>query len=115
MIHCTQCNFNYDSRYPRERIVQSRATEGRDNINCSERRRIFGGLKGYVKTQKSEYLHRSPASRRRGRKGNPVPGGLTGPTYSWGIKIRVPGPPGWGSLEYETVKYGQESHGTRTR
>jgi hypothetical protein len=36
-----------------------------------------------------EYLHRSPASRKRE---------LSGPTCSWGIKIRGPGPPGWGSL-----------------
>jgi hypothetical protein len=32
-----------------------------------------------------EYFHRSPASRRRPRKGNPVPGGITGPPCSWGI------------------------------
>jgi hypothetical protein len=31
-----------------------------------------------------EYLHRSPASRRRRRKGNPVPGGITGPPCLWG-------------------------------
>jgi hypothetical protein len=33
-----------------------------------------------------EYLHRSPASRGRRRKGNPVPGGVTGPPFSWGYK-----------------------------
>jgi hypothetical protein len=32
-----------------------------------------------------EYLHRSPASRKTRRKGNPVPGGITGPPCSWGI------------------------------
>jgi hypothetical protein len=32
-----------------------------------------------------EYLHRSHASRRRPRKGNPVPGVITGPPCSWGI------------------------------
>jgi hypothetical protein len=32
-----------------------------------------------------EYLHRIPASSRRWRKGNPVPGGITGPPCSWGI------------------------------
>jgi hypothetical protein len=32
-----------------------------------------------------EYLRRSPASRKRRRKGNPVPGGKSGPTCSWGI------------------------------
>jgi hypothetical protein len=40
--------------------------------------------------------------------------------YNWttqflGIQIRGPGPPGWGSLESERVKYGHESRGTRTR
>jgi hypothetical protein len=32
-----------------------------------------------------EYLHRSPASRMRRQKGNPVPGGITGPPCSWEI------------------------------
>jgi hypothetical protein len=32
-----------------------------------------------------EYLHRSPATRRRRRKGNPVPGVITGVPCSWGI------------------------------
>jgi hypothetical protein len=32
-----------------------------------------------------EYLHCSPASHRRGQKGNPVPGGITGPLCTWGI------------------------------
>jgi hypothetical protein len=32
-----------------------------------------------------EYAHRSPASRRRRRKGKPVPGGITGPPCHWGI------------------------------
>jgi hypothetical protein len=31
-----------------------------------------------------EYVHRSPASRKRRRKRNPVPGGITGPPCSWG-------------------------------
>jgi hypothetical protein len=48
-----------------------------------------------------QYLHRSPASRRRLRKGNAVPGGITGP-------------PCWGSLEPETVKCGHDSRGSRT-
>jgi hypothetical protein len=42
-----------------------------------------------------EYLQRSPARRRRRRKENPVPGGITGPPCSWGMYIREPGPPGW--------------------
>jgi hypothetical protein len=61
-----------------------------------------------------EYLHRSPASGKRRRKGNPVPGGITGPPCSWGISIQGPGPPCWGSLESETVKCGHESRGTLT-
>jgi hypothetical protein len=44
-----------------------------------------------------EYLHRSPASRKRRQKGNPVPGIITGPPCSRGIYIRGPGPSGWGS------------------
>jgi hypothetical protein len=32
-----------------------------------------------------ECFHRSPASRKRRRKGNPVPGGISGPPCSWGI------------------------------
>jgi hypothetical protein len=43
-----------------------------------------------------------------------VPGGITGPPCSWGIQIRRPGPPGWESLESETVKCGHESRGALT-
>jgi hypothetical protein len=50
----------------------------------------------------------------RWRQGNPVPENITGPPCSWGIKIRGRGPPGWGSLESERVKYVHESRGTRT-
>jgi hypothetical protein len=42
-----------------------------------------------------EYPHRSPASRRRRRKENPVPGGITGPPCHWGTWIQRPGPPSW--------------------
>jgi hypothetical protein len=35
-----------------------------------------------------EYLHRSPAIRRRRRKWNPVPEGITGPPCPWGYKYR---------------------------
>jgi hypothetical protein len=49
-----------------------------------------------------EYLHRCPASRKRRQKGNPVPGGIPGPPCSWGIWIRGPGPPGWGSLSWDS-------------
>jgi hypothetical protein len=34
-----------------------------------------------------EYLHRCPASCKRRHKGNPVPGGITGPPCSWGIRF----------------------------
>jgi hypothetical protein len=55
--------------------------EGRDKINCWERCRIFGGLKGYVRHRSQrekwttrveggvEYLHRDPVSPRRRQKG----------------------------------------------
>jgi hypothetical protein len=56
-----------------------------------------------------DYLHRRSTSRWRRRKGDPVPRGITGPPVPGGH-----GPPGWGSLEPENVKYGRESHGTRT-
>jgi hypothetical protein len=62
----------------------------------------------------SNYLHRSPASRKRRRKGNPVPVDINGPPYSWGIQIREPGPPVWGSLESKTVKCGHGSRRTLT-
>jgi hypothetical protein len=42
-----------ETRYPRQRIVQSTATEGSNKINCWDWCRIFGRLKGYVKRQKS--------------------------------------------------------------
>jgi hypothetical protein len=48
------------------------------------------------------------------RRQNPVPGGITRPPCSWGIQIQGPGPPGWGSLKSETVKWGHEPRGTRT-
>jgi hypothetical protein len=40
--------------------------------------------------------------------------------YNWAILFlgnisTGPDPPGWGSLQSETVKYGHESRGTRTR
>jgi hypothetical protein len=56
-----------------------------------------------------------PASRRRRRTANPVPGDTTGPPSSWGILIRGLCPPSWGSFERETVKCGHEPRGTRTR
>jgi hypothetical protein len=63
-----------------------------------------------------EYLHRSPASSRRRRKWNPVPGIITGPSCSRGDRNTGNWPsPGWESLECETVKYGQETCWTRTR
>jgi hypothetical protein len=51
----------------------------------------------------------------RRRRGNPVPKCITGPPSSWGIWIWRPGPPGWGSLESETVKFGHESRRTWTQ
>jgi hypothetical protein len=79
-----------ESRYPRKRIVESTATEERNNINWWERCDIRGRLKGYVRRPGEtkalrnpyggglEYLHRDPASRRRRRKGT---------SRIWGSKI----------------------------
>jgi hypothetical protein len=61
-----------------------------------------------------EYLHRSPASRRRRRKVNPVPGDITESPSSREIWIREPGLEVRGSLESENLKCAHESHGTRT-
>jgi hypothetical protein len=41
-------------------------------------------------------------------------GVINRPPFAWGIQIRGPGPPGWGSLQSETVKYSHESRGTLT-
>jgi hypothetical protein len=62
-----------------------------------------------------EYHHRSLASRKKRRKGNPLPGAITGSPCSWGIKIRGPDPPGSRSIESEAQKYGNESLGIRIR
>jgi hypothetical protein len=77
---------------------------------------------GFAPRLYSEYLRPCgggfkypPASRRKGQKGNPVPGGITRPPCSWGIKMWGPGCPGWGSLGYEAVKYGHASPGTQTQ
>jgi hypothetical protein len=61
----------------------------------------------------SEYLHRSPASRGRRRKGNPLPGGIIGHHvpggYEYGnLALQV------GGVTDETVKYGYGFFATRT-
>jgi hypothetical protein len=53
---------------PRCYITRTQAWEESDISPCG------GGVK---------YLHRSPASHRRRRKLNPVPGSITGPLCSW--------------------------------
>jgi hypothetical protein len=58
-----------------------------------------------------ECLQRNSAIRKRQQKGNPVPGGITGPPYSWGYKygnlaLRVE------EVSDETVIYGCEFYGT---
>jgi hypothetical protein len=58
-----------------------------------------------------EYLHRSPASRRRRRKGNSIAGVITMPPCSWEIQTQGPGRPDWGSLESERVKCGYDCAG----
>jgi hypothetical protein len=62
----------------------------------------------------SIHFHRSPASRKRRQRGNPVPGVITGPTCSWGDTDTRTWHLGWGSLESESVKCGRVSCGTRT-
>jgi hypothetical protein len=37
---------------------------------------------------------------------DPIPGSITVLRYSWEKYIWEPGPPGWGCLKFETVKYG---------
>jgi hypothetical protein len=59
-----------------------------------------------------EYLHCCPASRRRRRKGNPVPEVIMGHPVPGGYKYEDLV---WESLESETVKYGHESRRTRTQ
>jgi hypothetical protein len=75
---------------------------------------LWGPTRGYVTRVckagtthggEFEYFHHGPASCTRRRKGNPVPGGITGRPSSWRIEIWGTGPPGWGSLESERVKY----------
>jgi hypothetical protein len=61
-----------------------------------------------------EYLHRSPASRSRRRKGNPVPGVIPGPPCSWGYKYMNLALQIRGSLQSETVNCDHVSLGTRT-
>jgi hypothetical protein len=47
------------------------------NLNLNSQLNLCGGG--------LEYIHCSPASRKRRRKGNPVSGGISGPPCSWGI------------------------------
>jgi hypothetical protein len=49
-----------------------------------------------------EYLQRSPEGRKRRRKENPMPKGITGPPCSWEIWIWRPGPLGCGSLIWDS-------------
>jgi hypothetical protein len=62
----------------------------------------------------SNYLHRSPASRKRRWEGNPVPGRITGPPCSWGIYIRAPGHQIGEVSNLRQLKCGHESCGTQT-
>jgi hypothetical protein len=84
-------------------------------INHPVRRRYIGignSVPGVINGPPSSWGIWHVVSRRCIGKGNPVSGDITGPPSSWGIWIRGPGPPGWGSLESETVKCGHESCGT---
>jgi hypothetical protein len=48
--------------------------------------RMYASRDSRLALQGSNHLHRRRASRKRRRKGNPVPGGITGPPCSWGFK-----------------------------
>jgi hypothetical protein len=61
----------------------------------------------------SEYLHRSPASRKRRQKANSVPGGITGPPVPGGHKYRNLVLHVEGVSKIETIKYAHESRGTQ--
>jgi hypothetical protein len=62
-----------------------------------------------------EYLHRSPASRRRRRKGNPVPGGITVPPCYWGDINTGTWPSRFGDSRIWDSKIWSWARGTRTR
>jgi hypothetical protein len=72
----------------------------RDNLSSTEQNQIKTPCEDGL-----EYLHSSPASCRRRRKGNPVSGSITGPPCSWGDINTGTWPSRLGSLEFETVKY----------
>jgi hypothetical protein len=80
----SQCDFDFDFDLTDGYLIPrqtGRLTVGR-NITSTLT------LSLWVRTPRGggfEYLHRSPASRRRRRKRNPVPGHITGPPCSWGI------------------------------
>jgi hypothetical protein len=57
------------------------------DINREERGRVNNKLSS--RGGRLQYLHRSPESRRRRRKGNPVAGGITGPPCSGGINTQT--------------------------
>jgi hypothetical protein len=74
-------------------------------------RGLYQTIALWIKTENSDSLQwilrvwrwvRILASRKGRQKGNPVSGGITGPPCSWGIQIRKPGPPGWGSLRWDS-------------
>jgi hypothetical protein len=62
-----------------------------------------------------EYLHRSPASRKSRRKGNPVPGVYLGHPVLGGYKYGDLALQFGGVSRIGTIKYGLESRGTQTR
>jgi hypothetical protein len=61
-----------------------------------------------------EYLHHSPASHKRQRKGNLAPGGITRPPCFWGDINMGTWPSRLGGVSDETVKYGYGFCATQT-
>jgi hypothetical protein len=59
-----------------------------------------------------EYLHRSPVSLKRRRKGNQVPGVYLGNPVFWGYKYGDLAHQVGGVSKIGTIKYGLESRGT---
>jgi hypothetical protein len=104
--------------YPRQHIHRQQSK------NCSKRCFLFSAYRRYMMRKAEEYplLPRVEAGSNTSTVALRVVGGDEKGTRAWGYNwatmflgdfIRGPDPPGWGSLEFETVKHGHESRGTR--
>jgi hypothetical protein len=92
------CNMGHEST---SSYLCSNKYERKKWRHCWGQCFVFGPLRIYASSDSrlalqgveegSNQLYLSPASRKRQRKGSPLPVGITGPPYSWGIYIRGPG------------------------